>query len=76
MAGTARYTLRLLAVFLPLLIGPAVVGLFLDRQLERFPWLTLTGVLLGSICATVVVTRALSRRYDRIAPHEPSEDIQ
>ncbi len=57
-----------------LVLVPAGVGLWLDRVLDTQPWALLIGALVGTILASIGVTRLVLRRYEEIAPSSPGGD--
>ncbi len=40
-------------------IGLTLLGLYIDTQLVTKPWLTITGIILGTVMATVLVKQQL-----------------
>lgn len=50
---------------------PAGIGLWVDRVFGTTPWAILVGALVGTMAATVGVTRRILRRYEELAPSAP-----
>ena len=42
-------------------IGGTLLGLWLDRQFGTLPWLLITGIVLGSVTAFMLVRRQLKK---------------
>jgi F0F1-type ATP synthase assembly protein I len=43
------------------IVGGVVLGYFLDRWLKTDPWLTVTGLLLGTVSAFIALYRIMDR---------------
>jgi len=52
---------------------PAGLGVWIDRQLGTTPWAVLVGALIGTVFATIGVTRLILRRYEALAPSAPPD---
>ncbi|GAB4566723.1 MAG: hypothetical protein Kow0047_18310 [Anaerolineae bacterium] len=49
---------------------PLWLGVTWDRRLGSYPWLTVAGILAGTLFASASIWRIVRKRYDRLAPRQ------
>lgn len=56
------------------LLIPLLVGIWLDRRYDCTPWLTLAGMIVGTMAAVHAVVREVSRSYRLSAGNKHKND--
>ncbi|MCS7221483.1 MAG: AtpZ/AtpI family protein [Anaerolineae bacterium] len=60
------FVLHLSVVVIVLSAIPLALGIWADRRFEMAPWLTLVGMLVGVMAASMGIWRMVQRRYAKL----------